>query len=148
MKHRYGYLVALQIIRRLLTIDTEKTTERTQGSRNIKWRKTSHEKDSTSDIVIKSNRRGIKRKIGDSPFLKDVPLDILIEIFRLLEPIDLLYLSRVSKSLHDLLSSNDMIFLWKLVRLLLSISELFHMYEPRFTGILLNTLNRHPVQRT
>ena len=47
-----------------------------------------------------------------------MPLDILLEIFSLLEPIDLLYLSRVSKDLHDLLTLNDSNFLWKSVRLL------------------------------
>jgi hypothetical protein len=72
---------------------------------------------------LKSNRRGIKRKRGDSKFPEDVPLDVLIEIFGLLEPVDLLHLSRVSKSLHDLLSSDDMIFLWNLVRLLPSVVE-------------------------
>ena len=54
----------------------------------------------------------------NSKFIKDMPLDILLEIFSLLEPIDLLYLSRVSKDLHDLLTLNDSSFLWKSVRFL------------------------------
>ena len=119
-----------------------------QGSRNSKKRKTSHDKDALSDnaVAYKSNRRGIKSKRGDSKISKDVPLDVLVEIFRLLEPVDLLHLSRVSKSLHDLLSSNDMIFLWKLVSLLSSFLETIPSLWPRFTRIL--PFNRHPVQMT
>ena len=58
-----------------------------------------------------------KRKGKESVFMKELPLDVVLEIFGLLEPIDLLHLSRVSKSLHDLLTSSDVTFLWKLVRL-------------------------------
>ena len=53
--------------------------------------------------------------------MKELPLDVILEIFGQLEPIDLLHLSRVSKSLHDLLTSSNVTFLWKLVRLFLAV---------------------------
>ena len=98
----------------------EKTTEKARGSQSSKKRKISNEKEVSSDnaVAVKSSRASTKRKREDSKFLKEIPLDVLLEIFKLLEPIDLLHLSRVSSSLHDLLTSDDTTSLWKSVRLL------------------------------
>ena len=70
----------------------DKVGEKEQRSRNSKKRKTSHDKDMLSDnaIAYKSNRRGIKSRRGDSKFLKEVPLDVLVELFRLLRLVALL----------------------------------------------------------
>ena len=89
------------------------------GGRKSKKQKTSNEKDTANDNTIAghSNRSRIKGKRENSKFMKDIPVDVLLEIFSHLQPEDLLHLSRVSKSLHDLLTSNDLIFLWKLVSL-------------------------------
>jgi len=83
-----------------------------KNPRNSKKQRTSKEKDASN---AGQPRRRIKGKEENSKLLKDVPLDVLLEIFRLLEPVDLLHFSRVSKSLHDLLTSNDLSSLWKSV---------------------------------
>jgi len=92
----------------------EKTTKKAQGR---KKQKTSNEKDTANDNAIADqlNRSRIKGKRENSKFMKDIPVDVLLEIFSYLGPEDLLHLSRVSKSLHDLLISDDLTFLWKLV---------------------------------
>ena len=92
----------------------EKTTKNAQGR---KKQKTSNEKDTANDNAIADqlNRSRIKGKRENSKFMKDIPVDVLLEIFSYLGPEDLLHLSRVSKSLHDLLISDDLTFLWKLV---------------------------------
>jgi hypothetical protein len=100
---------------------TEKTTEKAQGSRNSKKRKTSNEKGASSSNVaaVKSSRGRTKEKNANSKFMTEIPLDVHLEIFKLLEPVHLLHLSRVSKSLHELLTSDNMVSLWKLVCMLL-----------------------------
>ena len=59
---------------------------------------------------------GQKGKGGELERLKEMPVDILLEIFGNLDPIDLLHLSRVSKGLRDILYSSNAIYLWHLVR--------------------------------
>jgi hypothetical protein len=103
------------------TDETEKTTKQTQGSRDLKKRKTSTAKDAPNpdEVADRSYRSWTKGKKGALKFMKEIPIDVLLEIFSQLEPIDLLHFSRVSKSLHDLLTSNNTLFVWKSVRLLL-----------------------------
>lgn len=99
---------------------TEKTTKKAQG-RNSKKQKTSNGKNASNAnnaIPDQSNRSRIKGKEENSKFMKDIPFDVLLEIFSLLHPGDLLHLSRVSTSLHDLLTSKSLICLWKSVCLL------------------------------
>ena len=95
----------------LKKLTTGKTAEKGQGSRKSKKLKTN---DKPSDDPS-PNLKSFKRKKGDSKFAKEVPFDVLLEICRYLQPIDLLHLSRVSKSMHDLLTSDDVGFLWKSV---------------------------------
>ncbi|KAG2035333.1 hypothetical protein BDR03DRAFT_962790 [Suillus americanus] len=45
-----------------------------------------------------------------------MPIDILLEIFGLLEPADLLYLSRTSKAFRKVLLSNSAVSVWKAAR--------------------------------
>ncbi|KAG1811284.1 uncharacterized protein BJ212DRAFT_565644 [Suillus subaureus] len=45
-----------------------------------------------------------------------MPIDILLEIFGLLEPADLLYLSRTSKAFRKILLSNSAVSVWKAAR--------------------------------
>ena len=53
---------------------------------------------------------------GELECLKEMPVDIILEIFGNLDPIDLLHLSRISKGLRDMLTSSNAIYLWHLVR--------------------------------
>jgi hypothetical protein len=57
----------------------------------------------------------VKGKRGHLKLMKEMPMEILLEILCLLEPVDLLHLSRASKSLRGLLLSNNIVYLWKLV---------------------------------
>jgi hypothetical protein len=84
------------------------TTKKAKGNRNVKKQKTA--KDA---IAHRSNSDKIKGKSANSQL--DIPIDVLLEIFRRLQPVDLLHLSRVSRNLHDLLTSEDVTFLWKFV---------------------------------
>ncbi len=95
---------------------TEKTTKKTQG-RNSKKQKTPNGKNASNDNTIadQSNRSRVKGKEENLKFMKDIPFDVLLEIFSLLQPDDLLHLSRVSTSLRDLLTSKSLICLWKSV---------------------------------
>src|SRR5258705_7052272 len=81
-----------------LSNDTEKTTQNVQSSRNLKKQKISNEETSNNAIAARPNRSKTRGKRGNINFSIDIPFDILLEIFKLLEPIDLLHLSRVSKS--------------------------------------------------
>jgi len=57
----------------------------------------------------------VKGKRGHLKMMNEMPVDVLLEIFCLLEPVDLLHLSRVSKSLRRLLLANNVLYIWKLV---------------------------------
>ena len=92
--------------------------QKAHGSRASKKQKISNEKAVETGTTV-ANNPNRKRKRGDSVFMKELPIDVVLEIFGLLEPIDLLHLSRVSKGLHNLLTSSDVTFLWNLVCLIL-----------------------------
>ena len=97
---------------RILNNNEKTTITKAQGSKTLKKQKTSNEKDELNDKAIAESNRSV------SKLMNDIQFDILLEIFSLLEPNDLLHFSRVSKGLHDLLTSNDLLFLWKLIRML------------------------------
>ncbi|PCH43514.1 hypothetical protein WOLCODRAFT_138386, partial [Wolfiporia cocos MD-104 SS10] len=60
--------------------------------------------------------RAIRGRRGGLKSLPDMPLDILFEIFTCLGPKDLLYLTRTSKSLRQLLMTRETISVWKATR--------------------------------
>ncbi|KAJ7775178.1 hypothetical protein B0H16DRAFT_1450572 [Mycena metata] len=53
------------------------------------------------------------RKRGKLRFITEVPLDVLFEIFGQLLPLDLLHISRASKSLRNILLRNSSAFIWR-----------------------------------
>jgi len=57
----------------------------------------------------------VKFKRGHLKMMNEMPVDVQLEIFCLLEPVDLLHLSRASKSLRKLLLANNVLYIWKLV---------------------------------
>ena len=73
--------------------------------------------------IVKQSR--VKGKRGHLRFVTEMPVDILLEIFSNLEPIDLLHLSRASRSLRNLLTSNNTAYIWKLVCPVLYTFELY-----------------------
>jgi hypothetical protein len=59
-------------------------------------------------------------KIGDSKpgtldIMNEMPDDILLEIFSQVEPVDLFHISRATKTLRDLITRNNSMFVWKRV---------------------------------
>ena len=48
--------------------------------------------------------------------MNEMPNDILLEIFSHVEPIDLFHISRTTKTLRDLITGSNSMFVWKRVR--------------------------------
>ena len=82
-------------------------------------------KEDDRDVVEKMKQSRVKGKRGHLQFVTEMPVDVLLEIFSNLEPIDLLHISRASKSLRNLLTSNNTAYIWKLVCLVLFTFELY-----------------------
>jgi len=77
------------------------------------------------DAVEKMKQSRVKGKRGYLLFVTEMPLDILLEVFSNLEPIDLLHLSRASQSLRKILTSTNTAYIWKLVCHVLYTFELY-----------------------
>ena len=63
----------------------------------------------------RTNHKKVKGKKGRLKLMTEIPMDILLEIFSHLQPVDVLHLSRVSKRLRDLLTSSNIRYIWTLV---------------------------------
>jgi len=57
----------------------------------------------------------VKGRKGKLRNMTEMPMDVLFEIFGRLEPVDLLHLSRATKSLRSILIAPNANFLWKMV---------------------------------
>ncbi|KAG2338543.1 hypothetical protein BDR05DRAFT_1004117 [Suillus weaverae] len=68
------------------------------------------------DTGIAPVTKGSGRKKTTLSLIVTMPIDILLEIFGLLEPADLLYLSRTSKAFRAVLLSNNAVSVWKSAR--------------------------------
>lgn len=64
------------------------------------------------------NKR-VRGRRGGLKMMHEMPLDIVLEIFGHLDPIDLLHVSRVSKGLRALTQGTGSQMIWKKVRVLL-----------------------------
>jgi len=62
--------------------------------------------------------RKVKGRRGKLRIMTEIPVDILLEIFSHVEPLDLLHLSWATKDLHALITASRNAFLWKRVRVL------------------------------
>ncbi|KAG1888676.1 hypothetical protein F4604DRAFT_2024303 [Suillus subluteus] len=60
--------------------------------------------------------KGSGRRKKTLSLIVTMPIDILLEIFGLLEPVDLLYLLRTSKAFRKVLLSNSAVSVWKAAR--------------------------------
>jgi hypothetical protein len=72
-----------------------------------------HENSTIEEVV---GVEEVERKGGELECLKEMPVDILLEIFVNLDPIDLLHLSSASKGLREILTSPSALYLWHQVR--------------------------------
>ncbi|KAG7449924.1 uncharacterized protein BT62DRAFT_944525 [Guyanagaster necrorhizus] len=71
------------------------------------------------NIPVKAVVRAVKggrRSVGKLSAFVELPLDILLEIFGLLNPLDLLHLARLSKDFRRVLMSRSTICAWKSAR--------------------------------
>jgi len=69
----------------------------------------------SGDAQVRTNSKKVKGKRGRLKLMTEIPMDILLEIFSHLQPVDVLHLSRVSKRLRDLLTSSNIRYIWTLV---------------------------------
>ncbi|KAJ7680596.1 hypothetical protein DFH06DRAFT_1163628 [Mycena polygramma] len=63
--------------------------------------------------AAKSTRTRTSLRFKGATLLLGLPLDILLEILRIVHPLDLLYLSRTNKSLRDFLLDRSNAFVWR-----------------------------------
>ncbi|KAL0577111.1 hypothetical protein V5O48_004864 [Marasmius crinis-equi] len=79
----------------------------------------------------------VARRGGALRYIKEMPLDVLFEIFGYLEPFDLLRLSRTSKDLRRALISRSSKSVWKAARANLGVPDpLPSMSEPKFAHFM------------
>ncbi|KAG6894358.1 hypothetical protein C0992_006459 [Termitomyces sp. T32_za158] len=90
-------------------------------------------------------KRAVRGRRGKLEQITRLPLDILFEIFSLLDPIDILNLSRTSKPLRAILMRRSSIYVWRNARARfdglpecpsdMSLSEIICQFEGDFMGI-------------
>ncbi|KAF5364538.1 hypothetical protein D9757_011336 [Collybiopsis confluens] len=100
-------------------------TEEKPLKRARKSHKTSTTAEGVEPVAVKGSRRQripeqfrkVRGKLGMLERLaKDVPLDVIFEIFYHLDPVDLLRLSRTSKDLRNILMSKSSEAIWRFAR--------------------------------
>ncbi|KAL0574785.1 hypothetical protein V5O48_007177 [Marasmius crinis-equi] len=88
----------------------------------------------TGVVLPEQKQKGRRKALHH---IKDMPLDILYEIFCLLTPYDLLRLSRTSKDLRKILMSRPSLFVWKACRESAGVPDPSpSMSEPAFAQLL------------
>ncbi|KAF8163575.1 hypothetical protein B0H34DRAFT_695953 [Crassisporium funariophilum] len=75
---------------------------------------TAHENQTEHKNNVKKqvNHNRVKGRRGKLRNINEMPMDILLEIFSQLQPVDLLHLSRANKDLRSILLSSGSAFLW------------------------------------
>ncbi|KAK1232186.1 hypothetical protein PQX77_004698 [Marasmius sp. AFHP31] len=87
-----------------------------------------------------TKKRKLVRRQGVLRYIKEVPLDVLFEIFSYLEPLDLLRLSRTSKDLRRILISRSSSSVWKAAREHLQVPDPARsMSEPKLANLLFDS---------
>lgn len=86
----------------------------------------------TSTQVAGAHSSRVKGRRGHLKLMTEIPLDTLHEIFRKLEPVDLLHLSRASKSLRTIVMEKSARYIWEEV----------WIYHPLLTLLNLLTIVR------
>ncbi|KAG6813335.1 hypothetical protein H0H92_011883 [Tricholoma furcatifolium] len=97
-----------------LYLDSDDSGADSEGS--FKAPKTKKPRKSATDAGGSKSRRMVRGKRGKLEQMAELPLDVLFEIFGQLEPIDILNLSRTSKSLRNILMSRSSIGVWRNAR--------------------------------
>ena len=96
--------------------DSESTKRKTLKRRPRKQQKLDIDvAASTAVVQDRTDYSRVRGRRGHLKLMTEMPVDILLEIFSRLEPIDLLHLSRASKILHNLLTSSNSTYIWRLV---------------------------------
>ncbi len=68
---------------------------------------------SQQDQIARPDSKNVRGRRGQLKQMVEMPLDTLHEIFRELEPVDLLYLSWASKSLNTILMEKPSRYIWE-----------------------------------
>ncbi|KAF9262583.1 hypothetical protein L218DRAFT_867203 [Marasmius fiardii PR-910] len=120
----------------------EEADDNATSLRFRKERTLAHDKD--------PKQKATRRKRGFLQRLKELPLDVVFEIFSHLTPHDLLNLSRTSKDLRKLLLSRSTILVWKSARMnvegLPDIPD--DMSEPAYAHLCFDVRCHVRIQRT
>ena len=85
-------------------------------ARNLKKRKVSNTVKATCEAPVLDDFRKIKGRRGALKTMTEMPVDILVEIFSQLQPIDLLHVSRATKDLRAIVLGPHAKYLWVQVR--------------------------------
>ncbi|KAG6850403.1 hypothetical protein H0H93_013628 [Arthromyces matolae] len=89
----------------------------TPDSLDASFKSTSRAKSKNSTVsTIDKGKRTVRGRRGQLETVFQLPLDVLFEIFAQLTPLDLLNLSRTSKSLRDILMRRSSQYMWKSAR--------------------------------
>ncbi|KAF9000520.1 hypothetical protein BDZ89DRAFT_999306 [Hymenopellis radicata] len=91
--------------------------------------------ESSDEPAPTRNQRGILKQVAETP------LDVLLEIFSYLEPLDLLRMSRTTKALRGLLMSKSSSFVWERARLgMEGLPPMIEGFtEPQYANLLFDT---------
>ncbi|KAF9015814.1 hypothetical protein BDZ89DRAFT_1023159 [Hymenopellis radicata] len=91
--------------------------------------------ESSDEPAPTRNQRGILKQVTETP------LDVLLEIFSYLEPLDLLRMSRTTKALRGLLVSKSSSFVWERARLgMEGLPPMIEGFtEPQYANLLFDT---------
>lgn len=95
--------------------DTEVATRTQDGTRSASKRRRTEGASTArpSTQVAGAQVSRIKGRRGHLKFMTEIPLDTLHEIFRKLDPVDLLHLSRASKTLRTIVMEKSARYIWE-----------------------------------
>lgn len=122
------------------TEDTTSAIERSKSIPKAQRRPKGAPKPRKTTQITKLDNTHVKGRRGRLRFMTEMPLDVLHEIFRELEPLDLVHLSWASKSLRAIVMGKPARYIWKEVRVQHSLSfsrvlNLLHqLFERHFTS--------------
>ena len=85
-------------------------------ARNLKKRKVANTFKATCEAPVLDDFRKIKGRRGALKTMTEMPVDILVEIFSQLQPMDLLHVSRATKDLRAIVLGPHAKYLWAQVR--------------------------------
>ncbi len=118
-----------------VTVKESETQNASPPSKHTKTEVHSPANANTSQQDRRPEPKNVKGRRGQLKQMVEMPLDTLHEIFRELEPIDLLHLSWASKSLNTILMEKPSRYIWEEVGQFLASCHLQRYVELFITGV-------------